>query len=105
MTLLSRLIWVFFLNFGATIFESAEGAPARVMIYSATERFRHDSIPTAITALRARAAEANIEFDATEDRAKLSDASLSVYDAVMFLSTSGEGEDNALPVTGLPFPT
>lgn len=69
--------------------------PARVLIYSATAGFRHDSIPTAIAALKAKRTSINVEFDATEDRAQFTDTVLAGYDALLFLSTTGEVLDDA----------
>jgi hypothetical protein len=64
---------------------------ARVLIYSATQRFRHDSIPDAIAALKARGPTANISFDDTEDQSRFTDSVLSAYDAILFLDNTGEG--------------
>ncbi|KAF8072032.1 class I glutamine amidotransferase-like protein [Lyophyllum atratum] len=72
-----------------------QSVPARILIYSATAGFRHDSIPTAIAALKAREASINVEFDATEDKAQFTDSILAGFDAVLFLSTTGEVLDDA----------
>ncbi|TRM55325.1 ThuA-like domain-containing protein [Schizophyllum amplum] len=65
--------------------------PARpVLIYSATEQFRHDSIPTAVQALKGAGDTYSITFDATEDRTLFTDGNLSQYDALVFLSNTGE---------------
>ena len=66
-------------------------ATARILLYTATADFRHDSIPTAIQALHNQSAKYNIQFDATEDMSKFTDENLALYDALMFVSTSGEG--------------
>lgn len=65
---------------------------ADVLIYSATRAFRHDSIPTAIEALKSRSASYNITFDNTEDLTWFRDDRLGKYDAILFLSTTGDGE-------------
>jgi hypothetical protein len=70
---------------------TASAVPARVLIYSAAERYRHDSRPSAIAALTARASSIHVQFDATEDKRAFNDGNLSRYDAVLFLSTTGEG--------------
>lgn len=70
---------------------SVSAASARILIYSATERFRHDSIPTAINALKAKGSSINAEFVATEDRTQFTDSILAGFDALVFLSTTGEG--------------
>lgn len=65
---------------------------ARILLYTATADFRHDSIPTAIEALRNQSGQFNVQFDATEDKTKFTDDNLEMYDAIMFVSTTGEGE-------------
>jgi len=78
-----------------TVCRLVQAIPARVLIYSATAGFRHDSIPTAIAALKSEAETINVQFDATEDKTRFTDTSLGVYDAVMFLSTTGEVLDDS----------
>ncbi|SRR6266511_1725721 len=68
-------------------------ATARLLIYSATQRFRHDSIPTAIDVLKKKGPSIDVVFDATEDASMFEDANLAKYDALIFLSTTGEGVD------------
>ncbi|OSC99916.1 class I glutamine amidotransferase-like protein [Trametes coccinea BRFM310] len=63
---------------------------ARVLIYSATRDFRHDSIPTAVDALVAHGPTANITFDHTEDETWFTDDRLQQYDGIVFLSNTGE---------------
>lgn len=65
---------------------------ARILLYTATADFRHDSIPTAIQALHNSSAKYNVQFDATEDMTKFNDENLALYDALMFVSTTGEGQ-------------
>ena len=64
---------------------------ARILIYSATADFRHDSIPTAVDALVQLGPHSNIAFDHTEDKT-FTDDTLAQYDALLFLSNTGEGE-------------
>ncbi|PVF98110.1 class I glutamine amidotransferase-like protein [Serendipita vermifera] len=63
----------------------------KILIYSATAGYRHESIPTAITALQNLGIQNNISFDATEDRSKFEDQYLGQFDALLFLSNSDEG--------------
>ena len=79
-------------SFFALYLPVVDAAHARLLIYSATQRFRHDSIPTAIEQLKSKGGEIDVEFDATEDQTQFSDANLAKYDGVLFLSTTGEGE-------------
>lgn len=65
---------------------------ANVLIYSATAGYRHDSIPTAIAEMTRRGPDHGINFDNTEDMTKFTDAFLSQFDAVFFLSNTAEGE-------------
>lgn len=65
---------------------------ARILIYSATADFRHDSIPTAVDALVQLGPHSNIAFDHTEDKTWFTDDTLAQYDALLFLSNTGEGE-------------
>ncbi|MFH8389554.1 MULTISPECIES: ThuA domain-containing protein [unclassified Streptomyces] len=61
----------------------------RVLVYTRTTGYRHDSIPAAVGAVRALGREHGFEADATEDPAAF-EAPLDPYAAVVFLSTSGE---------------
>jgi len=76
----------------STVVQSAVLGTANVLIYSTTMGYRHDSIPTAIEALRSRSAGYNITFEDTEDTTWFRDDRLRKYDAIVFLSTTGEGE-------------
>ncbi|KAF5367124.1 hypothetical protein D9758_003999 [Tetrapyrgos nigripes] len=68
--------------------------PARILIYSATREFRHDSIPTAIQALQSKASSINVTFDDTEDQNQFADDILAGYDALLFLDNTGEVLDD-----------
>ncbi|KAJ2916581.1 hypothetical protein MD484_g3814, partial [Candolleomyces efflorescens] len=82
------------LSFAVLTVKAQSFAP-RVLIYSATAAFRHDSIPTAIAALKANSASINVTFDDTEDRADFNDIDLANYDGVVFLSNTGEVLDES----------
>ena len=69
----------------------SQNGPALGLIYSATADFRHDSIPTARDALIARGSTINLQFDATEDPTRFTDAGLAPYDLLLFLMNTGEG--------------
>ncbi|EEB93452.1 hypothetical protein MPER_07885 [Moniliophthora perniciosa FA553] len=72
------------------IVSSQEPTVAKILIYSATRAFRHDSIPTAIDVLKAKGPSINVDFESTEDENAFTDENLAGYDAVLFLSTTGE---------------
>ncbi|TYC03947.1 DUF1349 domain-containing protein [Micromonospora sp. WP24] len=72
-----------------------EAAPAAaeafsVLIFSKTAGFRHDSIPTGIAAIQQLGAEHGFTVDTTEDGASFTDANLAKYQAVIWLSTTGD---------------
>lgn len=67
----------------------------RILVFSKTAGFRHSSIDPAVAALAARAARARVGFDATEDSRAFTLANLTRYDAVVFLSTTGDVLDAA----------
>ncbi|KAH9945196.1 trehalose utilization-domain-containing protein [Epithele typhae] len=68
---------------------------ARILIYSATRDFRHDSIPTAVDALVKLGPTSRMVFDHTEDQALFTDDNLAQYDALLFLSNTGEVLDTS----------
>ncbi|MET7602032.1 ThuA domain-containing protein [Streptomyces avermitilis] len=63
--------------------------PFRLLVYTRTTGYRHDSLPDAVAAVRSLGAEHGFDVDATEDPAAF-EAPLDAYGAVVFLSTSGE---------------
>jgi type 1 glutamine amidotransferase len=65
---------------------------ARLLVYTRTTGFRHDSIPVGVSALRSMA---GYSVDATEDPAVFRGRTLRGYAAIVFLSTSGEVLDDA----------
>jgi type 1 glutamine amidotransferase len=59
-------------------------------VFSKTAGFRHDSIPEGVAAVKSLRAENGFRVDATEDAGAFSSRNLSRYDAVVFLSTTGD---------------
>ncbi len=70
-------------------------ASSRVLVFTRTSGWRHDSIPEAIAALRGIGAGAGIEVVATEDPGAFTPAALQAYDAVVFASTTRDVLDDA----------
>ena len=62
----------------------------RILVFSKTAGFRHDSIPAGIEALRGLGAENGFAVDATEDATRFTDEGLAPYAAVVFLNTTGD---------------
>ena len=67
-----------------------ELAPPRVLVFSKTTGFRHDSIASGLAAVREVATDGGFIVDATEDAAAFSPENLKRYGAVVFLNSSGE---------------
>ncbi|MFF0569498.1 ThuA domain-containing protein [Streptomyces sp. NPDC004041] len=62
----------------------------RVLVFSKTAGFRHDSIPAGIEALKEIGEDTDITVDSTESAAQFTTSNLARYDAVAFLSTTGD---------------
>jgi len=67
----------------------AESQP-RILLFSKTAEYRHDSIPDAVAALTALGDGHGFAADATEDAAVFADDTLAAYRAVAFLMTTGD---------------
>ncbi|MFF5496488.1 ThuA domain-containing protein [Streptomyces aquilus] len=67
----------------------------RVLVFSKTAGFRHDSIPEGIAAVRQLGETNGFTVDATEDAGAFTSRNLRRYDAVVFLSTTGDVLDAA----------
>ncbi|MGR6973839.1 ThuA domain-containing protein [Streptomyces cynarae] len=72
---------------------SADGT--RVLVFSKTAGFRHDSIPDGIAAVKQLGETGGFTVDATEDAGAFTPSNLRQYDAVVFLSTTGDVLDAA----------
>ncbi|WP_455360468.1 ThuA domain-containing protein [Streptomyces sp. SYSU K21746] len=68
-----------------------DGKPKkRVLVFSKTAGFRHDSIPAGVAALKELGAQRGLTVDATEEAGQFTAENLARYDAVVFLSTTGD---------------
>lgn len=74
---------------------AAAPAPERMLIFSKTAGFRHESIPTAVATLRQLASDEGLVADHSEDASDFTDANLARYRVVVFASTTGEVLDPA----------
>ena len=69
----------------------AAAAPKfKVLVFSKTSGFRHDSIETGVARVPQLGTANNFAVDATETATAFSDANLRRYDAVVFLMTTGD---------------
>ena len=69
--------------------DAREATSFRVLVFSRTAGFRHDSIEDGIEAVRTLGSAHGFAVDATEDEAAFTLENLSRYRAVIFLSTTG----------------
>lgn len=93
MTAASRLVLVLSLGL---LFSAPAAAHEefRVLVFSKTAGFRHDSIPAGIQALQQLGVDYHFGVTATEDAAAFTPANLAQYEAVVFLSTTGDVLDS-----------
>ena len=63
---------------------------ANILVFSETRAFRHQSIPAGIHAFEALGAEYGFSVQASEDSAIFNDRDLAAFDAIVFLSTTGD---------------
>jgi type 1 glutamine amidotransferase len=69
----------------------AAAAPlTKVLVFSKTAGFRHSSIPNGIAAIQLLGSQNGFSVTATEDAAQFSTANLAQYQAVVWLSTTGD---------------
>ncbi|MEE6260404.1 ThuA domain-containing protein [Plantactinospora sonchi] len=68
----------------------APAEPFSVLVFSKTAGFRHDSIPAGIAAIRQLGTEHGFTVDATEDAGAFTEQNLARYQAVVWLSTTGD---------------
>ena len=93
-----RLIAALVLCFAACVMGAvpAGSAPApsspafRVLLFSSTAGFRHDSIPAAVSAIEQLGSDNGFAVDATEDASMFTGSTLSRYAVVIFLLTTGD---------------
>src|SRR6478752_1959581 len=62
----------------------------RVLVFSRTTGFRHASIPDGIAAIRTLGATRGFVVEATEDPSQFNDGNLRRFNAVVFMSTTGD---------------
>ncbi len=68
----------------------AQAADFSVLVFSKTAGFRHGSIGPGITAIQQLGAANNFTVEATEDAGQFTDANLARFNAVIWLSTTGD---------------
>ncbi len=81
---------------GLLLFSCLGGAaqPLRLLVFSRTAGFRHDSIPAGISCLEKIAARNGWRIKATEDPGVFSDGELAKIDVTVWLMTTGDVLDS-----------
>lgn len=67
---------------------NSESETPKVLVFSKTAGYYHESIPTGIAAIQKLGQENNFEVDTTKNSELFNDSTLANYDAVVFLSTT-----------------
>jgi cytochrome c len=80
---------------GGTPLSAPGHAPFRILVFSRTTGYRHASIPAGITAIAVLGASNDFAVEATEDPTAFTDVNLARFDAVVFLSTTGDVLDDS----------
>jgi hypothetical protein len=81
--------------FLSTVPAAMAASPERVLVFTSTAKFRHDSIPTAVSTLRLLAERERMAVDQSENAADFNDANLARYRVVVFANTTGDVLDAA----------
>jgi len=88
--ILTALLTLGFAQLKAPAADSADTNAFRVLVFSRTLGFRHDSITNGIAAIRDLGTKENFAVDATEDSTAFTATNLSRYHAVVLLSVTGD---------------
>ena len=89
-TVLATATAVVGIALAAPAVQAQEDPAFDALVFSKTAAFRHDSIPAAVAAIEALGAEHGFTVTATEDAAAFTDQNLAQYEAVIWLSTTGD---------------
>lgn len=100
---LGRLLWLtlvtglFFGQPGALAQsrEPATSTSASLLVFTKTAGYRHASIPDGVAAIQRLGRQQHFRVDTTSDAARFQEKLLAEYDAVVFLSTSGNMLDSS----------
>ena len=74
----------------STFLAGCQEEPARVLVFSHTASFRHGHIPLARDVIHGLGADMGMLVDTTENPVDFNEENLAHYDAVVFLSTTGD---------------
>lgn len=90
--ILRQLRWLTLLGcfVGALWACSSEPKETRVLVFSKTMGFRHESIEAGLAAIQKLGQQHHFQVDTTEDAAQFTEENLKRYQAVIFLNTTGD---------------
>jgi len=86
--MLGRLLLAIVLSAATTMPASSE--TFRVLVFTKTTGFRHDSIPRGIELVRSLGRDNHFAVDSTEDGSRFAPSTLARYRVVVFLNTTGD---------------
>ncbi|OOG77608.1 ThuA domain-containing protein [Algoriphagus sp. A40] len=89
-TLRSLLLLLLVIGLGLSACSKKREGNPKVLIFSKTAGFYHESIPAGIAAIQKLGAENGFEVDTTKNAENINEENLSQYAAVIFLSTTGD---------------
>jgi cytochrome c len=88
---LRRLVFLLLaLGIGLTSCSKKREGKPKVLVFSKTAGFYHESIPNGIAAIQKLGAENGFEVDTTKNAENINEENLAQYAAVIFLSTTGD---------------
>ncbi len=85
-----HLFWLIAVILFGTAWSGCSHDPVRMLVFSHTEGFRHGHIPLAREVVQGLGTEMGMVIDTTENPADFNEENLARYDAVLFLSTTGD---------------
>ena len=92
---MGRLMVLLFALAGALQGQPSSAAGDRMLVFTRTAGYRHDSIPAAVAAIRELASRHGIEVEHTEDAGVFRADTLARFKAVGFVNTTGNVLDRA----------
>jgi uncharacterized protein len=84
-----HLLICFFVFFSIQWSHAEQGTQFRVLVFSKTKGFRHQSIPDGVVALKKLARDNMFDIFTTEDEAFITDENLKNFDVMVLMSTTG----------------
>ncbi|WP_276090543.1 ThuA domain-containing protein [Pedobacter sp. JY14-1] len=87
---MKRILALFLLTGGILLGSTAYAKNKKVLVFCRTVEFHHDAIKEGLAAIQKLGSENKIDVDSTVNAGKFTDANLKQYDAVIFLSTTGD---------------